>query len=98
MLLFLGVAIYMIVGWASMFIAATFRWTYATWLFFSLMTTAAVLLTLTTLILGIVCRINFGKGLTRYRASPSFIFAPPLTCTTDPPPPPACPQSTHRKS
>ena len=73
MLLFLGVAIYMIVGWASMFIAATFRWTYATWLFFSLMTTAAVLLALTTLILGIICRLNFGKGLARYRTSPSLL-------------------------
>ncbi len=65
---FLAVAALILVGWATMFVAATFRWTYATWLFFSLMTTAAVLLTLTTLILGIVCRINFGKGLTRYRA------------------------------
>ena len=66
MMLFLGLAVYMIAGWAVMFIAATFRWTYATWLFFSLMTTAAVLLALTTLILGIVCRLNFGKGLKRY--------------------------------
>ncbi|KAI9068033.1 hypothetical protein FKP32DRAFT_1562565 [Trametes sanguinea] len=66
MTVFLGVAGLVLVGWASMFIAATFRWTYVTWLFFSLMTTAAVLLIVTTLILGIVCRINFGKGLTRY--------------------------------
>ncbi|KAI0336143.1 hypothetical protein GY45DRAFT_1316219 [Cubamyces sp. BRFM 1775] len=66
MMVFLAVAGLLLAGWASMFIAATFRWTYVTWLFFSLMTTAAVLLTVTTLILGIVCRINFGKGLTRY--------------------------------
>ncbi|OSD05908.1 hypothetical protein PYCCODRAFT_1404746 [Trametes coccinea BRFM310] len=66
MTVFLGVAGFVLVGWASMFIAATFRWTYVTWLFFSLMTTAAVLLIVITLILGIVCRINFGKGLTRY--------------------------------
>ncbi|KAI0359062.1 hypothetical protein OH77DRAFT_1420605 [Trametes cingulata] len=66
MTVFLGVAVLLLAGWASMFIAATFRWTYVTWLFFSLMTTAAVLLTVVTLILGIVCRINFGKGLTRY--------------------------------
>ncbi|KAI0374485.1 hypothetical protein BV20DRAFT_936156 [Pilatotrama ljubarskyi] len=66
MTIFLGVAGLLLAGWASMFIAATFRWTYVTWLFFSLMTTAAVLLTVVTLILGIVCRINFGKGLTRY--------------------------------
>ena len=66
---FLVVALLVLVGWASMFIAATFRWTYVTWLFFSLMTTAAVLLALTTLILGIICRLNFGKGLKRYRTS-----------------------------
>ena len=47
MLIFLGIALYVIGGWAAMFVAATFRWTYATWLFFSLMTTAAVLLALT---------------------------------------------------
>ena len=67
MMLFLGVAIFVLVGWATMFIAATFRWTYVTWLFFSLMTTAALLLTITTLVIGIVCRVNFGKGLPRYR-------------------------------
>ncbi|KAI8995420.1 hypothetical protein BD414DRAFT_534588 [Trametes punicea] len=66
MLVFLSVAGVVLAGWASMFIAATFRWTYVTWRFFSLMTTAAVLLTLITLILGIICRVNFGKGLRRY--------------------------------
>ncbi|KAI0651545.1 hypothetical protein C8Q79DRAFT_933948 [Trametes meyenii] len=66
MTFFLAVAGLVLVGWASMFIAATFRWTYVTWLFFSLMTTAALLLTVITLILGVVCYINFGKGLTRY--------------------------------
>lgn len=69
MLIFLGIALYVIGGWAAMFLAATFRWTYATWLFFSLMTTAAVILALTTLTLGIICRLNFGKGLKRYRTS-----------------------------
>ncbi|KAH9853099.1 hypothetical protein C2E23DRAFT_823292 [Lenzites betulinus] len=63
---FLGGAVLILAGWAAMFIAATFRWTYVTWLFFSLMTTAAVLLTVVVLVLGIVCRINFGKGLPRY--------------------------------
>lgn len=32
-----------------------------------MMATASVILTATTLALGIYCRINFGKGLTRYR-------------------------------
>ena len=66
-MIFLVVAFLVLVGWASMFIAPTFRWTYVTWLFFSLMTTIAVVLTAVTLVLGVFCRINFGKGLPRYR-------------------------------
>ncbi|EJF66419.1 hypothetical protein DICSQDRAFT_142019 [Dichomitus squalens LYAD-421 SS1] len=66
MLTFLAVAILVLAGWGTMFIAATFRWTYVTWFFFRVMTTGAVLLALAVLILGIVCRVNFGKGLTRY--------------------------------
>ncbi|PIL30969.1 hypothetical protein GSI_07138 [Ganoderma sinense ZZ0214-1] len=66
MAIFLGVAVVVLAGWGSMFIAATFRWTYATWFFFRIMTTSAVVLALLVFILGIVCRINFGKGLTRY--------------------------------
>ncbi|KAI0757276.1 hypothetical protein C8Q80DRAFT_1090727 [Daedaleopsis nitida] len=66
MLLFLAVAVLILIGWATMFIAPTFRWTYVTWLFFSLMTSGALLLTIATLVLGTICRINFGKGLSHY--------------------------------
>ncbi|KAI1797578.1 hypothetical protein LXA43DRAFT_877443, partial [Ganoderma leucocontextum] len=66
MAIFLGVALVVLAGWGSMFIAATFRWTYATWVFFRIMTTFAVVLAFVVFILGIVCRINFGKGLKRY--------------------------------
>ena len=75
MAIFLGVAVVVLAGWGSMFIAATFRWTYATWFFFRIMPTAAVVLALLVFVLGIVCRINFGKGLTRYRTlSPLCLF------------------------
>ena len=70
---FLVVAALILVGWATMFIAATFRWTYATWFFFRIMMTAAVVLALLVFILGIVCRVNFGKGLTRYRTLSRFL-------------------------
>ncbi|EJD04260.1 uncharacterized protein FOMMEDRAFT_133567 [Fomitiporia mediterranea MF3/22] len=53
-------------GWGAMFISPTFRWTIKLWQFFMLMTLASVILTLLTLVLGILCRINFGKGLPRY--------------------------------
>ena len=74
MMMFLAVAVLVLAGWGAMFVAATFRWTYVTWLFFRIMTTAAVLLALTVLILGIVCRVNFGKGLTRYRTSRQSLY------------------------
>ncbi|KAJ3559602.1 hypothetical protein NM688_g244 [Phlebia brevispora] len=64
--LFLILTFGYLVGWSAMFLAPTFRWTFVTWRFFSVMATASVLLTLLTLVMGICCRLNFGKGLTRY--------------------------------
>ena len=49
-----------------MFASTTFRWTFVTWRFFSLIASSSVLLTLMCLILGLICRLNFGKGLLRY--------------------------------
>lgn len=66
MLLFLIIAFLYLGGWGSMFIAPTFRWTFLQWRFFSIMASVSVLLALVTLFLGIVCRVNFGKGLPRY--------------------------------
>jgi len=66
MLVFLLLAVVYLAGWGSMFAAATFRWTFVQWRFFSIMASASVLLAVVTLALGIVCRINFGKGLPRY--------------------------------
>ncbi|KAF9821816.1 hypothetical protein IEO21_00246 [Rhodonia placenta] len=66
MLLFLIIAFLYLGGWGSMFIAPTFRWTFLQWRFFSIMASVSVLLALVTLSLGIVCRVNFGKGLPRY--------------------------------
>lgn len=51
-----------------MFDSTTFRWTYVTWTFFGLMTSASVFLTLLSFILGIICCFNFGKGLPHYCA------------------------------
>jgi hypothetical protein len=53
-------------GWGVMFFSTTFRWTFVTWRFFSIMASASVLLTVLSIILGVVCRYNFGKGLARY--------------------------------
>lgn len=51
-----------------MFDSTTFRWTYMTWTFFGVMTTASVFLTLISFILGVICRLNFGKGLPHHCA------------------------------
>jgi len=49
-----------------MFTSPTFRWTFVLWRFFSVMASTSVLLTLITFVLGLICRVNFGKGLPRY--------------------------------
>ncbi|KIK99777.1 hypothetical protein PAXRUDRAFT_822394 [Paxillus rubicundulus Ve08.2h10] len=66
MLIFLVMCLGYLGGWGAMFGSTTFRWTYMTWTFFGVMTTASVFLTLISFILGVVCRINFGHGLPRY--------------------------------
>lgn len=67
MLIFLILSMLYLGGWGVMFVSTTFRWTFITWTFFSLMATASVILTLLSAILGIVCLLNFGKGLARHR-------------------------------
>ncbi|KAH7915129.1 hypothetical protein BJ138DRAFT_201706 [Hygrophoropsis aurantiaca] len=66
MLIFLVLSLAYLVGWGAMFASPTFRWTYMTWTFFGVMTSASVFLTVISFVLGIVCRVNFGKGLVRY--------------------------------
>lgn len=67
MFIFLVLSILYLSGWSVMFLSTTFRWTFITWRFFSIMASASVLLTLVAFVIGVVCRYNFGKGLNRYR-------------------------------
>ncbi|KAG6844330.1 hypothetical protein H0H87_007688 [Tephrocybe sp. NHM501043] len=66
MFIFLLLSVLYLGGWSVMFFSTTFRWTFVTWRFFSIMATASVLLTVASLTLGVICRYNFGKGLLRY--------------------------------
>lgn len=66
MFVFLALSVGYLAGWAAMFDSTAFRWTFTTWTFFGVMASASVFLTLVAFILGIICRINFGKGLIRY--------------------------------
>lgn len=69
-------------GWGAMFDSPTFRWTYMTWTFFGVMTTASVFLTLLSFMLGVICRLNFGKGLPHYCAWSIFATCLPLMLRT----------------
>ncbi|KAI0786109.1 hypothetical protein C8Q75DRAFT_304199 [Abortiporus biennis] len=64
--IFLFLSFLYLVGFSAMFAAPTFRWTWVTWDFFGVMASASVFLTFTSLVMGIICRCNFGKGLARY--------------------------------
>lgn len=63
---FIVMAVVMISGWALMFVSSAFVWTLQMWDFFAGITGMTAVLLLTALVLGIICRINFGKGLLRY--------------------------------
>lgn len=52
--------------WAGIFDSTTFRWTFVLWPFFAVMVCVSGVLMLMTFLLGIICRLNFGKGLPRY--------------------------------
>ncbi|KAL0950737.1 hypothetical protein HGRIS_007511 [Hohenbuehelia grisea] len=66
MMVFLALAVCYMIGWGLMFRSYTFRWTFATWTFFSMMAIAGLILTFLSFSIGVVCRLNFGKGLPRY--------------------------------
>lgn len=67
MFIFLMISVLYLGGWSVMFFSTTFRWTFITWSFFSVMACASVFLTVASFVLGVICRYNFGKGLLRYR-------------------------------
>jgi len=72
MLFFMLLSLLYLVGWSCMFISSTFRWLFVQWRFFSLVATASVLLALLALVLSVVCRLNFGKGLHRCLNAPRY--------------------------
>lgn len=67
MVIFLVLSGLYLVGWGAMFDSPTFRWTFLEWGFFGAMASLSALLVLIGLIVGIMCRLNFGMGLVHYR-------------------------------
>lgn len=74
MFIFLMISVLYLAGWSVMFFSTTFRWTFVTWRFFSIMACISVFLTVVSFIFGVICRFNFGKGLLRYRELHPIIF------------------------
>lgn len=66
MFIFLFLSVLYLGAWSVMFFSTTFRWTFITWRFFSVMASVSVFLTISCLAMGVLCRFNFGKGLIRY--------------------------------
>ncbi|KAF5384691.1 hypothetical protein D9757_006242 [Collybiopsis confluens] len=87
MIAFLLLSILYLAAWSVMFLANTFRYEFWAWTFFSTLASVSVALTVLAFVLGIVCILNFGKGLLRYLNAqeplPGDDFAP-VTYGTDP--------------
>jgi len=66
MIMFLVLSALYLVGLGVMFDSRTFRWTFVTWGFFAAMVSLSAGLILIGLIVGIMCRMNFDKGLVQY--------------------------------
>lgn len=59
---FLVISMLFITAWAAMFASDVYRWTFATWPFFAVMTVTSFVVLVSTTGLAIVCRLNFKKG------------------------------------
>jgi len=80
MWIFLGIAFFIFTGWSLMFYSIVYRWTFLQWPFMGCFVVASFILLGSTMILGVICRLNFGKGLKQYlhaeEALASSNFAP----------------------
>jgi len=82
MVVFLGINFVITVGWAVLFYSDIYRWSFMQWPYLACYTIASFTLLIASLVLGIVCRMNFGKGLAQYLHAESTLaslnFAPGL--------------------
>jgi len=63
MLIFLVLSALYLIGFSLMFDSGTFRWTFVQWGFFGAMASLSAVLDLLGFAVGIMCRLNFDKGL-----------------------------------
>lgn len=63
MLVFLVLSALYLIGFGLMFDSTTFRWTFVQWGFFGATASLSAALDVVGFIVGIMCRLNFDKGL-----------------------------------
>ncbi|KAF5375349.1 hypothetical protein D9615_008029 [Tricholomella constricta] len=80
MVVFLGIAFVILSGWSIMFYSIVYRWSFMEWPYLGCFTVASLVLIIASVVLGVICRLNFGKGLAQYlqaeAALASSNFAP----------------------
>ncbi|WVQ77471.1 hypothetical protein IAR50_007157 [Cryptococcus sp. DSM 104548] len=65
-LVFIGLSVFLIAGWATSFASSTFRTTFTHWSFFKALGVLALILSLVSLVLAVMRRVTFGRGLSEY--------------------------------
>ncbi|TFK69795.1 hypothetical protein BDN72DRAFT_896988 [Pluteus cervinus] len=66
MIAFFVMAFLLIFGWSIMFYSLIYRWTFMEWPFLGCFTVASFILMSASVILAVICRLNFGNGLAEY--------------------------------
>lgn len=66
MSIFLALCLFYVTGWSLMFKAKEYQWTWLQWPFFACMTIASLMTLILAGVCGILCWLNFGKGLASY--------------------------------
>jgi len=70
---FIGISFVIITGWSIMFYSIVYRWSFVQWPYLGCFTVASHILIIATMILGLICRMNFGKGLAQYLHAESIL-------------------------
>ncbi|KAJ8495475.1 hypothetical protein ONZ45_g12845 [Pleurotus djamor] len=73
MVVFLLIAFVFLGGWSAMFYSIVYRWSLQEWPFLLSMTTFAFVVIFASVVLGIVCWLNFNKGLAQYLHAESVL-------------------------
>ncbi|KAF8870641.1 hypothetical protein CPB84DRAFT_1801795 [Gymnopilus junonius] len=66
MVVFLAITFGITAGWAIMFYSIVYRWTFLQFPYIGCFTVSSFILLISSMVLGVVCRLNFDKGLAQY--------------------------------